>query len=297
MLIAYLDEFGHVGPYVDEGHKKFFHHPVFGYAGFVIDASRSRDFGALFAKSKKELFRTEIEKTARPHQWERKGNEFFSTGSINSHPEQIRVFNRLVQSLRSKGGAVFYYGEEKARGTLKQTGVGPDERTSSALRETINRLCTHADSQDQEILIIMDQITEKSRIEMIAKMYAHVYRRSSAYQEHPEMRRIVEAPLHIESNLNSSVQFADWICALMARISHWQLVADSQFDWAPRHFAESLRGGFTFESKIYMRNGAHINHSAILYRNASSFAPGTVGAGMPEGFIASLRASTNPRRS
>lgn len=295
MLIAYLDEFGHVGPYVSPEHAKFSQHPVFGYAGFVIPADQSRAFGARFSKAKKELFKTEIEKPKSPHRWERKGNELFSTGNMERHPEQGRVFLKLLNSLKLRGGKVFYYGEEKATGTLKQTGVSSEERTSIALKETINRLCTYADRANTEILIIMDQITEKSRIEMVADMYAHVYSRSSYNVEHPEMRRVVEAPLHIESNLNSSVQFADWLCALMSRLSHWQLVADSQFGWSSNLVAASLRGEFTFESKIYMKTGLDINHSAILKPGASSvksepsdYRKGSVGSAMPKDLMAKL---------
>ena len=36
MIVAYLDEFGHVGPYISTMHKKFKDHPLFGYAGIVL---------------------------------------------------------------------------------------------------------------------------------------------------------------------------------------------------------------------------------------------------------------------
>ncbi|WP_316668304.1 DUF3800 domain-containing protein [uncultured Propionibacterium sp.] len=104
MLVAYLDEFGHVGPYVDSKHKKFFHHPIFGYAGYVIPASNSREMGASFKRAKTQLFKTSIEKSRHPNQWERKGSEFFSTGSIKSHPEQTRVFKSLVKTLKRLDG-------------------------------------------------------------------------------------------------------------------------------------------------------------------------------------------------
>lgn len=35
MLIAYLDEFGHQGPFVSATDKKFSEHPLFGYAGYI----------------------------------------------------------------------------------------------------------------------------------------------------------------------------------------------------------------------------------------------------------------------
>lgn len=37
-------------------------------------------------------------------------------------------------------------------------------------------------------------------------MYAHILGRSS---EHKEMRRIIEPPMHLDSELSTNIQFAD----------------------------------------------------------------------------------------
>ena len=42
---AYLDEFGHVGPYVARTDPKYRESPVFGLAGFVLPAEEVRGFG------------------------------------------------------------------------------------------------------------------------------------------------------------------------------------------------------------------------------------------------------------
>lgn len=63
MLIAYLDEFGHIGPYVSPEHRRFNTHPTFGYGGFVIDASRIRSFGGQFEHHKERMFRREIDES------------------------------------------------------------------------------------------------------------------------------------------------------------------------------------------------------------------------------------------
>ncbi|ACZ23234.1 hypothetical protein Sked_33390 [Sanguibacter keddieii DSM 10542] len=272
MLIAYLDEFGHIGPYIEDGHKKFGHHPVFGYAGFVLPANNARRLGSAFKKVKTSLFRTEIESSATPAQWERKGSEYFSTGSIQKYPGQVRAFTGLVRQLKALGGQIFYYGDEKQRGTLAQTGREANVIALDALKQTIDRLCTHADRSDDDLLILMDAITDKTRRELVAKMYAHIYGR-----DRQEMRRIVEAPLHIESNLNSGVQLADWICALITRSSHYQLVEDSPFGWAPRYFADHLQGMFTYESKLHLLSGPPVHHSSILRMDPVSCRPELAG--------------------
>lgn len=290
MLIAYLDEFGHVGPYIGPEHKKFNQHPVFGYAGFVVPASNAREVGAAFQANKKRLFKTEIAASATPSQWERKGSEYFTTGSIAKRPEQIRVFQSLITMLVKNQGTLFYYGDQKPVGTLKQTGMDSNTITKNALKEAINRLCTHAEREDQDILLIMDAITDKSRREIVAEMYAHIFSRSRD-AEHPEMKRIVDAPLHIESSLNASIQFADWICALIGRFSHWQLVPSSPFAWAETHFAETLQQKFTYESKLFLSSGASIHHSELL-RLGKAYPPTSVGeqARIPKDFYQKLRA-------
>lgn len=264
MLIAYLDEFGHVGPYLGADHPKFSQHPVFGYAGFIAPASAVREIGAKFTWVKSSLFKTEIDKSAAPHQWERKGSEYFSTGSITHRPEQIRAFRGLVEFLRRRGGKLFYYGDEKQRGTLKQTERTPQAITKDALKQAIDRICSYAESEKQDVLIIVDSITEKTRIELVGDMYAHIYSR-----RRDEMKRIVEAPLHIESKLNSGVQFADWICALVGRATAFQLVEDSQFGWAAQHFRRSLTHAFTYESKIHLLYGGEEIHHSRLFDEAS----------------------------
>lgn len=288
MLIAYLDEFGHVGPYVSQDHPKYNQHPVFGYAGFVLPAGKVRELGSTFTHVKRELFKTEIIKSKTPNQWERKGNEFFSTGSIRKRPEQVKLFKHLLNKLDYLGGKIFYYGELKQRGTVKQVKLSSAKRTSQTLKESINRLCMHADKNCDELLIIMDQITDKSRKELVAEMYAHVYWRSKSDQDHPEMRRIVDAPLHIESNVNGSIQFADWICGLMSRLSHWQLVPGSEFSWASDKFGEALRGRFTFDSKLYLRDKPNdIFNAGILDLYNSRLSESSLGnrAKIPENFL------------
>lgn len=273
MLIAYLDEFGHVGPYVADGHPKFGQHPVFGYGGFVIPASNARAMGAEFKRVKTSLFRTEIDKSSTPAQWERKGNEYFSTGSVTARPELIRSFRGIVRQLRAAGGQLFYYGDEKPRGTVAQTKRTAIDTTRDALRETINRIASHAQYVNDDVLLLTDAITDKTRQELAAGMYAHIFGR-----KREEMQRVVEAPLHIESKLNSGIQLADWICGLLGRASHFQLVKGSPFAWAANELRDAVQGGFTYESKLHLLFGDEIHHSELFALTSSRNRPLPAGA-------------------
>lgn len=295
MLVAYIDEFGHEGPYISPTHPKYHQHPVFGYAGMVLPASAARTFGAHFKRQRNNLFKTLVDAHPTPSQFEKKGNEYFSTGSIEAYPSHVRVYQALLRTLYSLGGSLFYFGYEKPVGTVKETGMSSRDIVEKALRETINRISRHADGEQSDVLIIADAITDKTRREIASQMYAHIYSRSSSF---PEMRRAVEVPLHIESKLNSNVQFADWTCALVARASHYQLVRGSQFEWAPRLFGAHVRGHFTYESVIHTHAvGDKIMNSALFNASRPRFPvvrPGTLGASNPKlaAFYDTLRADS-----
>lgn len=282
MLVAYIDEFGHDGPFIDKSHAKFHHHPVFGYAGFILPASATREMGAIFKRERNTLFKAEVASSSTPNQYEKKGNEYFSTGSIESFPSHARVFKGLLKQLYRRDGQLFFYGDEKPVGTVKQTGQPSRTTVQNALRETINRICRHADDLSSDVLIIADSITDKTRREIAAQMYAHIYHRSGT---HMEMRRAIEVPLHIESKLNSNVQFADWICALTARASDYQLIRDSEFTWAGKQFGEATYGHFTHQSKIRTLEGTtDIHHSALFNTDRvaiPSLPAGSIGAANP----------------
>ena len=50
--IAYLDEFGHIGPYISRKHPKHNDSPVFGLAGFVLPLDKARGIATWFYRRK-----------------------------------------------------------------------------------------------------------------------------------------------------------------------------------------------------------------------------------------------------
>ncbi|MFJ4210199.1 DUF3800 domain-containing protein [Paenarthrobacter sp. NPDC089675] len=88
MLIAYLDEFGHVGPYVSRDHAKYKDHPVFGYAGYIIPAQHARYFGAEFLRVKRTLFKTEIEQDSSPPSGSAKARSTSALAALPNGPSR-----------------------------------------------------------------------------------------------------------------------------------------------------------------------------------------------------------------
>ena len=69
MYFAYLDEFGHDGPFVSREHPRYRTSPVFGLAGFVMPADNVRYFGSWVFQNKCRLFQWEIDR-AQKLAWE-----------------------------------------------------------------------------------------------------------------------------------------------------------------------------------------------------------------------------------
>ena len=61
---AYLDEFGHIGPYVARQHPRHNDSPVFGLAGFVMPSEHLHGFGTWFFQRKCDLRAFEIERSS-----------------------------------------------------------------------------------------------------------------------------------------------------------------------------------------------------------------------------------------
>lgn len=264
MLLAYIDEIGETGAFVSHDDSRFKTSPAFGYAGFVIPIVNARAFGAVFTRNKRDLFKTDIGDSD-PSCFERKGASIFRPHTVNEYPHQVRVFNSLVHQLRSLGGSLFYYADEKPIGTPKQTKLDTDARETAAMRETLNRLARHTQNTDKECLLVMiDQINEKTRIDRLQQMYRHILGRASTF---PEMKLIVEPPMHVDSQLSANVQFADWVAAYITRAIDYQLINMSRYKWiTDEQIMPALRGSFTSESKLHLwqRSVDDLHHSQIL---------------------------------
>lgn len=265
MLLAYIDEIGEPGAFVSKTDPRFNTSPAFGYAGFLLPEGNARQFGREFTIEKRRLFKTEIAAAQDPGKWERKGADVFRPRTPETHPQHLRVFRGLVGALHRLGGHLFYYADQKPIGTPKQTSLDVGEREQAAMRETLNRLCTHADTVDQNLLVMIDQINEADRAKRLPNMYGHILSRAT---ERQEMLRIVEPPMHVDSVLSSNIQFADWVAAAVSRSIDYQLIENTQYDWVPASLGESLRGKFTRESKMHLwyRSVPDFNHFDILKR-------------------------------
>ena len=238
MLLAYIDEFGHVGPYISPDHPKFKTHPIFGYSGFIIPAHNVRPLGGFFESTKANLLAYEIEKSGKhPQRWEKKGASLLTTKNMVGYGHEIKpALKRIFKKLYQLNGKVVFVGQVKPEGSLAETGEGPFDRSSHVLRQIIKEIAEYADHQNEDVLIFLDSVGTKLREKDLSVSASFIYSSNSP----DAVKRVLEAPMQLESHFYGTTQFADWICALLGRTTHYHFVRSSQFSWAPQLLNDML---------------------------------------------------------
>ena len=84
---VYLDEFGHIGPYLSRRAAKYNESPVFGLAGIILPDTAIRPFATKFLQLKEHIFKREIAASGViSAQWEKKGTEVFTAKHLARYP-------------------------------------------------------------------------------------------------------------------------------------------------------------------------------------------------------------------
>ncbi len=209
---AYLDEFGHIGPYVTREHPIHNDSPVFGLAGFVLPSEHLRGFGTWFFQRKCDLLAFEIERSGRhPAVWEKKGASLYTVPNVTQYVELRKLTNRLFNKIASLGGFVFYVGIKK---TADPTHHDPNRLYDHILREAIKHIddfCGGLDCQPtSQFVLVLDEHARRSALITAAlrSMFARRDRR----------RCLIEPPFHVQSHRYQTLQAADWIAGLVGRL-------------------------------------------------------------------------------
>lgn len=248
LYLGYFDEFGHNGPYISRSHPTYKTHPVFGIGGFIIPAEHARELSARFRFIKEQGLKEEIDALVRSkgmpvEQWEKKGSALLTTKNIETYAQTRRIVFRVLSTLDKLGARVVFYGQQKPCG-------GPDtvlETTSQRYGHAMKQLITRVQGDlpgHETFLIVLDKQGKRERLEIFAETAAFMFSNNNA-------DRLIEPPMEVESHLYQTVQCADWICAILGRISAYLLDPEfAEFTWAPKYFGTRLAALSTPSSKI-----------------------------------------------
>ncbi|MDE4132762.1 DUF3800 domain-containing protein [Phaeobacter sp. QD34_3] len=213
--IAYLDEFGHIGPYISRNDRQHNDSPVFGLAGLVLPIEEVRSFGTWFYQRKCELLKFELDRSdAHPSVWEKKGSSLYTVRNVRKYRELRNFTNRLLNKIDALGGFVFYVGQGKH--------ASPEDHDANALyryilREAIKRIdqyCMDDCDPCGQFLLALDEHDQRSALvtQAAIAMYGADRRRS-----------LVEPPFQLESHRYQTMQAADWIAGLTGRLgAYWK---------------------------------------------------------------------------
>ncbi|MGI9133926.1 MAG: DUF3800 domain-containing protein [Rhodoferax sp.] len=232
--IAYLDEFGHIGPFVSREHPQHNTSPVFGLGGFVLPSSKVRAFATWFYQLKCNLLRFEIDRDGIPaYQWEKKGAALFTTTNVLKYRELRNATFRLMNRIERDEGMVFYVGLQK---THPPESHNPKSLYRAVLRESIKRIDQFCIARDAHFQIILDELKNQDdfRTQIVSE---------ASIQMFGEARTtMIEPPLQAESHLFQTLQCADWLCGLVGRVGCYQVLPDAyaDLDWTTKYFIHRL---------------------------------------------------------
>ena len=249
--LAYLDEFGHIGPYVSREDPQHNDSPVFGLAGFVMPITQIRGFAKWVFRLKKQVFSHELARSNRiPAQWEKKGSRLYTVKNVTRYREPRRLTNRLLEKVTTLGGFVFYVGTKKIAGVDSHN---PNNLYTATFLEAIKRIdqfCTEDYGPGGMFMVVLDEHNRRSAIVTAAGQ--------SMFGGTEPRRRLIEPPFQVESHRYQTLQAADWIAGLMGRIGAY---------WAD---PVAYRGNEVFSKYFGQRIKDHSRRSGI--RGASPLA-------------------------
>ena len=100
LYFVYLDEFGHIGPYISSDDPKHKTHPAFGLAGLVLPYTEVRSFSTYFFQLKNHLLSPELDLSEdHPAKWEKKGSALYTLKNIQKYPELRTTTFRLINNI------------------------------------------------------------------------------------------------------------------------------------------------------------------------------------------------------
>lgn len=244
VYFVYLDEFGHLGPFMSRTAPKYNESPVFGLAGIILPEDSVRQFATKILQLKEYIFKDEIRRSGKPaSHWEKKGNEVFTAKQVAKYRHFRSTGFRLLNYVRDSGGKVFYYGREKISGTVDVNSVGLYKTVLGHAIRQLDAFCTSCNSN---FVLVVDEHSSRKQL-LITSL-------QTMYDNNSPARHMLSPPFEVESYANQNIQAADWTAAILARL------------WARRLRPKEYADHEDFEKYFWDRLHQVTTHSTVLPR-------------------------------
>lgn len=257
MHFVFLDEFGHIGPFISKNHQNHNTSPVFGVSGYFLHEKEVRDFGTWFYQLKKSIFEDDIKASGKlPATWEKKGNEIFTSGRVY---KTKRIGYSLINEIKRRKGKIFYHGVEKFE---SEEISNPTGLYYTVLKHAILSLERVFANKAQSYLVILDE--HQSRVVLLESAIKTMF----AHKLESRAKRLVEPPYQVESHLYQTIQAADWISAIIGPLWAYRTLPNQFADreWAEKFFGSRIDSAST--------------HSQLRRRPAPKQPPLPLGTGL-----------------
>lgn len=241
---VYLDEFGHIGPFMGRTSPRYNESPVFGMAGIILPVEQIRPFATKFLQLKEHIFKGEIAAAGcHASHWERHGSSIFTAKHLARYPHFRSTGFRLLDYVRNCGGKVFYYGREKIAGAT--TGVNSTGLYTTILSHAIRQLESFSASTNSNFIMVVDEHSARKQLLITAS--------KTMYGNNPA-RHMASPPFEVESYYNQNIQAADWIAAIVGRL------------WAHELRSVEYADHANFKKYFWQRLHQVSTHSKVLLR-------------------------------
>lgn len=236
MRIVFLDEFGHIGPFISRSDPKHKTSPVFGLSGFIMPDHQVRAFSTWFFKLKQAAFADDIANSARhPSAWEKKGREIFTRGRVY---KTKRLGYSLINQIMAFNGKIFYHGIEKYEPPSQSHAEG---LYSTVLAHALRALGRYAQYVDDNFIVILDE--HPARLKLLESAMR------TMFGEEPVLR-LIQPPFQAESHLYQTIQAADWISSLIGPLWAHEVLPQEfpDYEWAKKYFGGRITSAATYSS-------------------------------------------------
>lgn len=242
---VYLDEFGHIGPFVSRQDAKHNTSPIFGLGGIALPLEEVRSFSSFFYRLKCDLLSWELSQTSVPaYQWEKKGSALYTTQNVQKYQELRRATFRIMNRIKRAQGFVFYYGLEKWKAQGEHS---PEGIYLFVLRNCICRLNAFCYRQQATFTLLLDAIdSDETGARRKFRQSGVRVAGSEMFGTHEGLtcRCLMEPPYQLESHMFQNLQCADWFCGLLNRYLSYKVLPEQYQDYeiVASYFEKRLLG-------------------------------------------------------
>jgi hypothetical protein len=233
MFVLYLDEFGHSGVY-DPKHPRYRHHPLFGFAGFVVEGHRWRDLDRGYLRLKATFYSHEIVRAQtlsglRAERWEPK--------QMDSRRDK-RFAVAVLGLIKQCGGMAFAYGSRKHSTLANHKHDALYNTHVQGMLQAFQKYLKNAAGTERGMgLVIMDRRTEALNQLVLGSAQSYLF--SNPVLRLPKAR-LVETPLLVPSEWYHGVQAADTVGRVVGTLYRSRLLSDPAYRWTEAIFGAPL---------------------------------------------------------